>query len=94
QDSRLSIFRILVQAGPSGLSAGKIASATDIPPSSLSFHMKELAHANMVASRQDGRFIIYSANFTTMNTLIAFLTENCCEGIPCPPICNPACSAD
>ena len=92
QDSRLAIFRALVQAGPDGMSAGKIGEATGIAPSSLSFHMKELAHAGMVRSRQDGRFVIYAANFTTMNALLAFLTANCCGGNPCAPVNTPACS--
>jgi ArsR family transcriptional regulator len=85
QESRLAIFRSLVQAGPAGLPAGKISETTGIPPSSLSFHLKELAHAAMVTSRQEGRFVIYSANFATMNALIVFLTENCCAGVSCPP---------
>lgn len=91
QESRLSIFRLLVQAGPAGLSAGKIAEALAVPPSSLSFHLKELTYANLVTSRQESRFVIYSANFETMNELIAYLTENCCGGNPCQPI--PVCSA-
>jgi ArsR family transcriptional regulator len=90
-DSRLAIFRVLVQAGPAGLSAGKIGEAIGVSPSSVSFHMKELAHADMVTSHQEGRFVIYAANFATMNTLLAFLTENCCGGNPCAPICSPAC---
>ena len=89
QDSRLAIFRILVQAGAAGLPAGKIGEATGIPPSSLTFHLKELAHANMVSSRQQGRFVIYAANYSTMNALLAFLTENCCGGNPCLPVCAP-----
>ena len=88
QDSRLAIFRALIQAGPAGLSAGKIAAATEIAPSSVSFHMKELAHAQMVSSRPEGRFVIYVANFETMNALIAFLTENCCGGQPCATSCT------
>lgn len=92
QESRLAIFRALVQAGPVGLSAGKIGESTGIPPSSLSFHLKELTHADMVSSRQEGRFVIYAANFATMNALLAFLTENCCGGNPCEQICSPACS--
>lgn len=92
QESRLAIFRLLVQAGPEGMAAGKISDATGIAPSSLSFHMKELAHANMVRSRQDGRFVIYAANFTTMNALLTFLTANCCGGNPCAPVNTPACS--
>ena len=92
QDSRLAIFRALVQAGPAGLSAGKISEATGIPPSSLSFHMKELAYADMVSSQQEGRFVFYAANFKTMNALLAFLTANCCGGNPCSPVNTPACS--
>lgn len=92
QDSRLAIFRTLVQTGPAGLSAGKIGEATGIAPSSVSFHMKELTHAGMVTSRHEGRFVIYTANFATMNELVAFLTENCCGGNPCTPSCIPACA--
>jgi len=88
QESRLAIFRALVEAGPNGLPAGQISEMTGIPPSSLSFHLKELAHADMVGARQEGRFIIYTANFATMNALIAFLTENCCGGNPCLPVCS------
>ncbi len=91
-DSRLAIFRTLVQAGPAGLSAGKIGEATGIPPSSLSFHMKELTYAGMVTASPQGRFIIYTANFTTMNALLAFLTENCCGGSSCTPVCHPVCT--
>ena len=85
QDSRVAIFRMLVQSGPEGCAAGKISESTGIPPSSLSFHLKELAHADMVTSHQEGRFIIYAANFDAMNDLIAFLTENCCGGKSCLP---------
>ena len=94
QDSRLTIFRALVQAGPSGLAAGKISELTGIAPSSLSFHLKELSHAGMVDSQQTGRFVIYTANFSTMNALLSFLTENCCGGNPCSPVCSPACATD
>jgi len=90
QESRLAIFRTLVQAGPEGLPAGKVGELTGIAPSSLSFHLKELAHADMVSARQEGRFIIYTANFATMNALIEFLTENCCGGNACLPACAPA----
>jgi DNA-binding transcriptional ArsR family regulator len=83
QDSRLAIFRTLVQAGHSGLPAGKIGEKTGIAPSCLTFHLKELAHANLVGSRQRGRFVIYTANYSTMNELLAFLTENCCGGNAC-----------
>ncbi len=83
QESRLAVFRLLVQAGAGGMAASKIAENLGIAPSSLSFHLKELAHAELVVQRQDGRFVIYSANFDTMNALIAFMTENCCAGIAC-----------
>lgn len=91
QESRLAIFRLLVQSGPHGLSAGKIAKKLGIPPSSLSFHMKELHHADMVASRQEGRSIIYAANFATMVRLVTYLSENCCGGNPCLPISSLLC---
>jgi len=89
QESRLAIFRALVQAGAEGLAAGKIGEATDISPSALSFHLKELSRADLLDSRQDGRFIIYSARYGTMDALIGFLTENCCGGMPCME-CEPA----
>ena len=94
QDSRLAIFRTLVQAGPAGLAAGRIGELTVIAPSSLSFHLKELAHAGMVDAQQAGRFVIYTANFATMNALLGFLTENCCGGNPCSPVCSPVCATD
>jgi DNA-binding transcriptional ArsR family regulator len=94
QDSRLAIFRTLVQAGPAGLAAGKISELTGIPPSSLSFHLKELAHAGMVDGQQAGRFVIYTANFATMNALLGFLTESCCGGNPCSPVSTPACATE
>ena len=83
QESRLAIFRLLVQAGPGGMAASKIAEHLAIAPSSLSFHLKELSHAHLVTARQDGRFIIYAAQMDSMNALIGFLTENCCGGAPC-----------
>ncbi len=91
QTSRLAVFRLLVQAGPTGLPAGKIADSLAIPSSSLSFHLKELSHAGLVSSRQEGRFVIYSANFGAMNTVIAYLTENCCGGEACAPAQFPEC---
>jgi DNA-binding transcriptional ArsR family regulator len=81
----LGVFRLLVQAGPEGMAASLIASELGVPPSSLSFHLKELTHAGLLQARQDGRFIIYSADFTTMNALLGFLTDNCCGGAPCAP---------
>lgn len=83
--SRLTIFRTLVQAGTAGLPAGKISEMLQIAPSSLSFHLKELAHAELVTATQQGRFVIYVANYSTMNGLLAYLTENCCAGISCTP---------
>ncbi|MGC7403199.1 ArsR/SmtB family transcription factor [Pandoraea pneumonica] len=88
---RLSVFRLLVQAGPDGLPAGRIAESLDMPASSLSFHLKELHRAELLASRQDGRSIIYMAQFETMNSLLGYLTENCCGGVVCSPtlVCTP-----
>lgn len=95
QGTRLAVYRLLVQQGPSGLAAGEIASRLDIAPATLSFHLKELSHAGLVTSRQDGRFVYYAAQFEAMNELVAFLTENCCAadcGPPCaaPVACRPA----
>lgn len=92
QESRLAAFRLLVQVGPGGLAASKIAEQLDIAPSSLSFHIKELSHAGLVSARQDGRFVIYSANFDAMNGVLAFLTDNCCGGQRCAPAPLLACS--
>jgi DNA-binding transcriptional ArsR family regulator len=85
QESRLAVFRLLVQVGPEGMAASKIGEQLDIAPSSLSFHLKELTHAGLISSRQEGRFVIYSADIGTMNGLIGFLTENCCGGVLCGP---------
>lgn len=94
QESRLAVFRLLVQAGPEGMAASRIAEGLSIAPSSLSFHLKELSHAGLLGSRQDGRFVIYAANVDAMNGLVGFLTENCCGGQPCgvaaPTACVPA----
>lgn len=82
QETRLSIFRLLVQAGPEGVAAGRIGETLDVAPATLSFHLKELAHAGLVSSRQDGRFIYYAADFERMAGLMIFLTHNCCQGMP------------
>ena len=92
QESRLAVFRLLVQAGPQGLAAAKIAEALALAPSSLSFHLKELTYAKLITQTREGRSLIYSANFETMNGVLGFLTENCCGGNPCTPICAPQCS--
>ena len=85
QASRLRIFRLLVQAGPQGMNAGAIAEALELAPNTLSFHVAHLARAGLVAPRQEGRFIYYSASFAAMDDLIAYLTDNCCQGGQCLP---------
>lgn len=80
QEARLDIFRMLVQAGSKGLSAGLVAEQLKIPASTLSFHLKELSRAGLLNSRQEGRFVYYIANYGAMNGLLAYLTENCCAG--------------
>lgn len=85
QDSRLAVFRLLVQRGPEGLAAGEIAARLKVPPATMSFHLKELSHAGLLKSRQEGRFIYYSPDFKAMNALIAYLTENCCAESACGP---------
>lgn len=95
QESRLAVFRLLVRAGPQGVAASKIAEQLGIPPSSLSFHLKELTHAALTVARQEGRFIIYTANFQTMNGVMAFLTDSCCDGKPCAlPVLSRAVNLD
>jgi ArsR family transcriptional regulator len=82
QETRLSIFRLLVQVGPDGIAAGRIADALEVPAATLSFHLKELTRAGLVSSRQDKQFIYYAADFERMAELMGFLTENCCQGMP------------
>lgn len=86
QEARLEIFRLLVQSGAEGLSAGVIGEKLSIPNSTLSFHLKELSHAGLISSRQESRFIYYKADYEAMNDLLAYLTENCCAGLEkcCP----------
>ncbi len=79
-ETRLDVFRLLVQAGGAGLPAGAIAEAVGVPSATLSFHLKELKNAGVAASTRDGRSLIYRADFAEMDRLLAFLTENCCEG--------------
>lgn len=85
QETRLAVFRMLVQAGPAGLAAGEIGAQLGIPANTLSFHLKTLAQAGLLAARQEGRFIYYAASYPTMDDLIAFLTQNCCNGGQCLP---------
>ena len=82
-ESRLGVFKLLVKAGPAGLAAGDLSARLRTPPSSLSFHLKELSRAGLVSSRQDGRFVIYSADYRAMDALVGFLTENCCAESGC-----------
>ncbi len=80
---RLRVFRMLVVAGPTGLTPGAIAEQLDVPGATLSFHLKELMNAQLVTQERDGRHLIYRAAFDHMNGLLGFLTENCCQGEPC-----------
>lgn len=92
QQSRLAVFRLLVEHSPDELTAGAVAERLGLPPATLSFHLKELAHADLVVGRQDGRFVWYRANIATMNGLIAYLMANCCaQSAVCDPACAPAC---
>jgi DNA-binding transcriptional ArsR family regulator len=94
QETRLDLFRLLVTVGPDGLPAGVIAERLGVLPSSLSFHLAQLAHAGLVTQRRLSRQIIYSAEYGAMNELLAYLTENCCGqgSAVCAPACNPAAS--
>ena len=96
QDNRLDIFRLLVQAGPDGMAAGHVAEKLGLAPNTLTFHFDRLRVAGLVTVRRDGRSMIYAARYETMKGLIAFLTENCCQGVPescAPEECKPAKSA-
>lgn len=94
QETRLRIFRLLVQAGHDGLVVGAIATATGTAPATLSFHLKSLAQAGLVVARNEGRFIRYSADYEAMTSLLRYLTENCCGGMGCETLVDavdPAC---
>jgi len=88
QEHRLAIFRLLVEHAPEGLYAGEIAERLSLAPPTLSFHLKELSQACLIASRQDGRFIWYRADLNAMNGLVGYLTENCCRA---SSVCDAAC---
>jgi DNA-binding transcriptional ArsR family regulator len=92
QENRLAIYRLLVQAGAGGRTVGEIADKLDMANATLSFHLKELANAGLIEPRQDGRFIFYSANYSRMNALLAFLTENCCGDESCASVCDTECT--
>ena len=83
QETRLKLFRLLVVAGPDGMTPGQMAESLDVAPTALSFHLTELNHAGLVNSERDGRHIIYRAEFAAMDGLLAFLTAECCQGQPC-----------
>ncbi|HEY4370750.1 MAG TPA: metalloregulator ArsR/SmtB family transcription factor [Burkholderiales bacterium] len=93
QETRLAIFRLLVQHGPSGMAAGEIGAELGLAPATLSFHLKELSHAGLAVARPEGRYVFYSADFARMNDLVGYLTENCCarDGSSCGPgmVCAP-----
>lgn len=80
QESRLKIFRMLVQAGAAGIAAGKIGDNLELPASTLSFHLSQLKNAGLIQCRRESRTLFYSANYSSMNELMAYLTENCCQG--------------
>jgi ArsR family transcriptional regulator, arsenate/arsenite/antimonite-responsive transcriptional repressor len=88
QESRLGIFRLLVEAGPQGLSAGRIAERMKLPGPTLSFHLAQLKHAGLATCRREGTSLIYSAEFAAMDSLVGFMTENCCGGdaAQCAPV--------
>ena len=93
QETRLAIFRLLVQRGPEGLAAGKIGERLGLPAATLSFHLAHLEQCGLLRSQRAGRMIIYSADYATMNNLMTYLTENCCGGDPAacvPGVCDPA----
>jgi DNA-binding transcriptional ArsR family regulator len=89
QATRLDAFRELVQAGPQGVAAGELASRLGISPPALSFHLKGLVHAGLASSRQDGRFVYYSADYDAMQSLVDYLTDNCCGGASCATVPAP-----
>lgn len=84
-ESRLAIVRLLVPAGPEGVSAGTLSAQLALAPATLSFHLKELRHAGLVNQRRAGRTLYYTAGFDTINSLVMYLTENCCQGAACLP---------
>jgi DNA-binding transcriptional ArsR family regulator len=88
-ESRLAIYRLLVQAGPDGLAVGAIGEKLELAPATLSFHLTALRHAGLVAERRDGRTLYQAADYGAMNHLIGYLSENCCQGADCGVACAP-----
>lgn len=84
-ETRLKIFRLLVQAGPGGVNAGAICEKLDLPPATLSFHLAHLTRVGLTTARQEGRFIYYAADYAAMDDLLAYLTDKCCQGNQCLP---------
>jgi DNA-binding transcriptional ArsR family regulator len=89
QETRLAVYRLLVEYAPEGLPAGQVADRLGIPPASLSFHLKELTHAGLIVPRPDGRFVWYTADLDAMNGVVGYLTENCCRS---SAVCDPKCA--
>ena len=84
-ETRLAIFRLLVQAGPEGINAGQLGAQLGLAPATLSFHLAHLVRVGLIQGRQESRFIYYAADYAAMDALLAFLTENCCQGKACLP---------
>jgi len=91
QETRLSVYRLLVEHAPEGLNAGEVADRLGVPPASLSFHLKELTHAGLIIPRPTGRFVWYRADLDAMNGVVGYLTENCCRS---SAVCDPKCAPD
>jgi DNA-binding transcriptional ArsR family regulator len=92
QEHRLAVFRLLVQAGEAGMAAGALAREIGVPASSMSFHLAQLTHAGLVTQQRQGRSQIYAADYAAMGGLMAYLTDNCCGGVPCSA--DAACDAE
>ena len=92
QDNRLDVFRLLVEAGPDGMPAGQVAAKLKLAPNALTFHFDRLREAELVTVRREGRSMIYAARYETMNALVGFLTDNCCQGAQscAPAVCVPS----
>ena len=91
QEHRLALFRLLVQAGEQGMSAGAIADALNVPNSSLTFHLAQMTKAGLIRQERQSRSLIYTADYAAMNDLVGYLMENCCGGIDCS---SSACQAE